>query len=237
MSLELLFALGLGAALLVLGQLLTRRASQLHRATLDELEGQCLQRSLELLRALQKHRGLGAQHDVVSVSQRNALARQLDQLWLNWPGESLELAPLHQQWPSLRMKPADFDAHSRVIGELLQVIDQLENRLAVREHGSIRGLAQACRNLEDLARLRGLAVRAANYAKCPPVLQEQMRTLCQQIAASDGDQQLQTLLAQLSSELIEAQATRIGPAACFALLTPEIEQRLQSLPLHNRITG
>jgi len=49
--------------------------------------------------------------------------------------------------------------------------------------------------------------------------------------------QRQDLLAQLSSELIEAQATRIGPAACFALLTPVIEQRLQSLPLHNRITG
>lgn len=234
MSLELIFALTLGIALLVLGQLLTRRASQLHRATLEELEGQCLQRSLELLRALQKHRGLGAQHDVVSVSQRNALARQLDQLWLNWPGESLELAPLHQHWPRLRMKPADFDAHSQVIGELLLVIEQLERRLA---RDGIRGLALACRNLEDLARLRGLAVRAANYAKCPPVLQEQMRKLCLQIAASDGDQQLQALLEQLRNELIEAQATRIGPAACFALLTPAIEQRLQSLPLQNRILG
>lgn len=237
MSPELFFALALGLALLILGQLLTRRASQLHRATLSELEGQCLQRSLELLRALQKHRGLGAQNDVVSVSQRNALARQLDQLWLNWPGESLELAPLHQEWPLLRMKPADFDAHSRVIGELLQVIEQLESRLATRQLGSIRGLAQACRNLEDLARLRGLAVRAANYGKCPPVLQEQMRTLCLQIAASDSDQQLQALLEQLRSELIEAQATRIGPAACFALLTPFIEQRLQGLQAHRQAVG
>lgn len=234
MSLELIFAIGLGIALLVLGQLLTRRASQLHRATLNELQGQCLQRSLELLRALQKHRGLGAQYDVASVSQRNALARQLDQLWLNWPGESLDLAPLHQQWPRLRMKPADFDAHSQVIGELLQVIEQLEQRLP---HSGIHGLALACRNLEDLARLRGLAVRAANYDKCPPVLQEQMRKLCLQIAASDGDQQLQTLLQRLSSELIEAQATRIGPADCFALLTPAIEQRLQSLPLHKQLLG
>ncbi len=234
MSLELFFAVGLGIALLVLGQLLTRRASQLHRATLNELQGQCLQRSLELLRALQKHRGLGAQYDVASVSQRNALARQLDQLWLNWPGESLDLAPLHQQWPRLRMKPADFDAHSQVIGELLQVIEQLEQRLP---HIGIQGLALACRNLEDLARLRGLAVRAANYDKCPPVLQEQMRKLCLQIAASDGDQQLQALLQRLSSELIEAQATRIGPADCFALLTPAIEQRLQSLPLHKQLLG
>lgn len=234
MSPELLFALALGAALVVLGQLLTRRASQLHRATLDELQGQCLQRSLELLRALQKHRGLGAQYDVVSVSQRNALARQLDQLWLNWPGESLELAPLHQEWPRLRMKPADFDAHSQVIAELLQVIEQLETRL---QHSSIRGLAQACRNLEDLARLRGLAVRAANYDRCPPVLQEQMRTLCLQIAASDGDQQLQALLQRLSADLIEAQTTRIGPADCFALLTPVIEQRLQNLPVYRQILG
>lgn len=234
MSPELFFAVGLGIALLVLGQLLTRRASQLHRATLNELQGQCLQRSLELLRALQKHRGLGAQYDVASVSQRNALARQLDQLWLNWPGESLELAPLHQQWPRLRMKPADFDAHSQVINELLQVIEQLESRL---QHNGIQGLALTCRNLEDLARLRGLAVRAANYDRCPPVLQEQMRKLCQQIAASDGGQQLQTLLQRLSAELIEAQTTRIGPADCFALLTPVIEQRLQSLPLHRQILG
>lgn len=228
MSLELLFALALALSLLTLGQLLTRRAAQIHRATLDQLEGQCLQRSLELLRALQKHRGLGAQQDIVAVSQRNALARQLDQLWLNWPGESLELTPLHNEWPALRMKPADFEAHCRVIEELLRVIATLEERLATREHGIVRGLANTCRNLENLARLRGLAVRAANYDQCPPVLQEQMRDLCLRIAEDNADQQLHELLARLRSDLIETHRPRLGPADCFALLTPPIERLLQS---------
>ena len=231
MSPELLFALALGLGLLALGQLLTRRAAQMHRATLDQLEGQCLQRSLELLRALQKHRGLGAQQDIVAVSQRNALARQLDQLWLNWPGESLELAPLHREWPLLRMRPADFEAHCQVIEILLQVIDTLEERLASRAHGVVRGLASTCRNLEDLARLRGLAVRAANYGQCPPVLQEQMRELCRRIAAGNADQQLHSLLARLRSDLIEARQPSLGPADCFALLTPPIERLLQGTRL------
>ncbi|MDX5372835.1 MAG: hypothetical protein LPK18_10405 [Pseudomonadaceae bacterium] len=225
MSAELIFALGLGLVLLLLGQLLTRQAARMHRATLEQLHGQCLQRSLELLRALQKHRGLGAQQDLVAVSQRNALARQLDQLWLNWPGESLALPPLHCEWPLLRMKPADFDGHSRVIESLLGVIETLAERLA------ITGIGATCRHLEDLARLRGLAVRAANYGQCPPVLQQQMRELCTRIAARETDEQLHGLLAQLRSELIEARQPRLAPADCFALLTPPIERLLHSTQL------
>lgn len=225
MSAEFVFALGLGLALLVLGQLLTRHAARMHRATLEQLQAQCLQRSLELLRALQKHRGLGAQQELPAVSQRNALARQLDQLWLNWPGESLDLPPLHCEWPLLRMKPADFDSHSRVIEALLDVIETLGERLAVP------GLAGTCRHLEDLARLRGLAVRAANYGQCPPVLQQQMRVLCARLAEHDTDEQLSDLLAQLRSELIEARQPRLAPADCFALLTPPIERLLHSTRL------
>ncbi len=229
MSFELIAAAALALALLVLGQLLTRHAARLHRATLDQLEGHCLQRSLELLRALQKHRGLGAQQDVLGVTQRNALARQLDQLWLNWPGDSLKLPPLHQEWPVLRMKPADFEAHSLVIEQLLTVIETLENRLAEREHPVIRGLAQSCHDLENLARLRGLAVRAANYAQCPPALQSQMRELCQRISEHDMGQQVGELLERLRLELIDASHTQIAPGDCFALLTPLIEQRLTRL--------
>lgn len=229
MNVELIIAAALALALLVLGQLLTQRAARLHRAALDQLEGHCLQRSLELLRALQKHRGLGAQQDMVSVTQRNALARQLDQLWLNWPGDSLKLPALHQEWPTLRMKPADFEAHNRVIEKLLAVVDTLESRLAEREHSFICGLSVACHNLENLARLRGLAVRAANYTQCPASLQTQMRALCQRIAASDADQQVGELLERLRQELIDAPRTRLAPGDCFALLTPLIEQRLARL--------
>ena len=125
------------------------------------------------------------------------------------------------------MQPADFETHCQVIEALLQVIDTLEERLATREHGAVRGLASTCRHLEELARLRGLAVRAANYSQCPPALQEQMRELCQRIAASNADQPLHDLLARLRSDLIEARQPSLGPAECFALLTPPIERLLQ----------
>jgi hypothetical protein len=97
---ELSIAVALALALYLLGQWLHRRASQRHYQHLKTLQSTTLQRALELLQHLQKHRGLGAQQDIVSVSQRNAIARQLDQLWLNWPGPSLQLAPLQEDWPN-----------------------------------------------------------------------------------------------------------------------------------------
>lgn len=227
---ELSLALVVALALLLLGQLLTRRAAQRHRQTLSQLQSGTLQRCLELLQALQKHRGLGAQQDLASVCQRRILARQLDQLWLNWPGPSLQLAPLQQDWPQLRRKPADFAAHCQLIEALLTSIEQLEDRLCQADNPELRGLGRACRVLEDLARLRGLAVRAANYSRCPAGLQAQMRYLCQRLAAPGADEPLHGLLRRLEQELIEAPRVALTPGDCFALLTPLIDAHWQGLP-------
>ena len=235
---ELSIALALAAGLFLLGQWLTRRASRRHRLALTQLEGATLLRTLELLQALQKHRGLGAQQDIASVSQRNALARQLDQLWLNWPGPSLQLAPLQQDWPQLRRNPADFEAHCRMIEALLATVAQLEERLCLRDTPALEGLGRACHNLEDLARLRGLAVRAANYQRCPAGLQMQIRMLCQRLDDPAHTEPLHSLLQRLEVELLEASQVRLAPLDCFSLITPLIDDRLQDLQhaLKARIT-
>ncbi len=222
---ELSIALALALALFLLGQWLTQRATRRHRQSLSHLQHTTLRRAVELLQALQKHRGLGAQRDLANVSQRNGLARELDQLWLNWPGASLQLAPLQQDWPQLRRNPADFAAHCSLIEGLLTVIEQLEGRLC------LSGLGQACRSLEDLARLRGLAVRAANYTRCPAGLQMQMRDLCQRFSDPPGTAPLRSLLKRLQSELIEAPQAGLTPSDCFALLTPLIDARMEDLRL------
>jgi len=162
MSDAALIFLTLLVVLLTLSYWLTHRAENRQLKASKQADTEIVQRCLDLLQALQKHRGLGAQQDAASVTQRNAQAQQLDQLWLNWPGASMQLPPLQQHWPQLRRKPADFDAHCRLIETLLTVIEQLEDRLYRQHHPRIRGLGEACRSLEDLARLRGLAVRAAN---------------------------------------------------------------------------
>ncbi|SDH94181.1 hypothetical protein SAMN05216603_11746 [Pseudomonas benzenivorans] len=226
---ELSIALALALGLFLLGQWLTRRAARRHRQAIAQLESSTLQRALDLLQALQKHRGLGAQPDIASVSQRNVLARQLDQLWLNWPGPSLQLPPLQQDWPQLRRNPADFEAHCRMIEGLLAVIEQLEARLCLYDTPALHGLGQACRGLEDLARLRGLAVRAANYRRCPAGLQLQIRLLCQRLDDPAASEPLHSLLQQLQRNLVDAPQPRLAPSDCFALLTPLIDERLHGL--------
>lgn len=226
---ELYIALALALTLAALGQWLNHLAARRHRQTLSRLQGATLQRSLDLLQALQKHRGLGAQKDIASVTQRNALARRLDQLWLNWPGPSLHLPPLQSDWPQLRRNPADFEAHCRMIEALLTVIEQLEERLQLYRAPELEGLGETCRSLEDLARLRGLTVRAANYRRCPAGLELQIRLLCQRLDESAAHEPLHALLQQLELQLSAAPQSRLTPGACFALLTPLIDGRLQRL--------
>lgn len=218
--------------LLALGYWLTHRAENRQLKASKEADTETVQRCLDLLQTLQKHRGLGAQQDAESIAQRNALAQQLDGLWLNWPGASLQLPPLQQHWPQLRRKPADFDAHCRLIEALLEVIEHLEDRLYRQGHFRIRGLGEACRSLEDLARLRGLVVRAANYQRCPHGLQMQLRFLCNRLLDQEQDPPLLALIERLQSDLIESPQIRLAPAECFALLTPLIEQRLQGIRLN-----
>lgn len=222
-------ALALALALLLAGHFLSQLAGKRHQQHLNELQAALLQRAIDLLQNLQKHRGLGAQQDLPSTSQRNALARQLDQLWLNWPGPSLQLAPLQQDWPRLRRKPADFAAHCKVIDGLLQVIATLETRLHQAGNSHVQGIAQACHGLENLARLRGLSVRAANYSQCPPSLKLQIQQLCLQLEQSPAGTSLQQVLQRLEHELIDSREVRLAPHECFAMLTPLIDEYAQRL--------
>lgn len=226
---ELAIAIALAVGLYLLGHTLTRRASRHHQQRLAAMQSATLQRAISLLEHTQKHRGLGAQQDISSVSQRKALARQLDQLWLNWPGASLQLAPLQADWPRLRRNPADFAAHCQLIEGLLQVIEQLEDRLCLNGNAQLQGISLTCRLLEDLARLRGLAVRAANYPRCPSGLQEQMRRLCHRLEQDNGNQHLQYTLQRLEHELIDAPRVRLAPRDCFELFAPLIEDCLRPL--------
>ena len=225
MAISIAFALA--SALLVAGHFLSQLAGKRHQQHLNELQAALLQRAIDLLQNLQKHRGLGAQQDLLSTSQRNALARQLDQLWLNWPGASLALAPLQQDWPRLRRNPADFAAHCQVIDGLLEVIATLETRLHQAGKSHVQGIAQACRGLENLARLRGLSVRAANYSHCPPSLKQQIQQLCQKLEQSPAGASLQQVLQRLEHELVDSREVRLAPYECFALLTPLIDEYTQ----------
>lgn len=222
-------ALALAFALLLAGHCLSQSASKRHQQHLNELQGALLQRAIDLLQSLQKHRGLGAQQDLLGTSQRNALARQLDQLWLNWPGPSLQLAPLQQDWPHLRRNPADFAAHCQLIDGLLEVIAILETRLSQAGNPLVQGIAMACHGLENLARLRGLSVRAANYSQCPPSLKQQLQQLCLELEQSPVDAPLQQVLQRLEHELIDSREVRLAPHECFALLTPLIDDYAQRL--------
>lgn len=226
-----LILLSLLVPLLALGFGLAHRAQKRLRNASKQADTEIVQRCLDLLQALQKHRGLGAQQDADGIAQRHALAQQLDGLWLDWPGASQQLPPLQQHWTQLRRRPADFDAHCRLIEALLQVIEQLEDRLYRQHHPGVRGLGKACRSLEDLARLRGLTVRAANYERCPPGLQMQLHFLCNRLLDQEQDPALLALIDRLQSDLIEAPRIRLTPGECFALLTPLIEQRLLGIRL------
>lgn len=231
MNTELLIGLTLGCTLLIAGALyslvIARRRKQHH----EQQESQLLQRCLQLLQALQKHRGLSMQQDPQGISQRNALAHQLDQLWLEWSIFSHHLPPLHQHWPQLRRNSADFEAHCQLIEALLKAIEQLEDRHYKQGHVEVRGLGEACRALEDLARLRGLATRAANFERCPSGLQMQMRFLCQRLLDQQPDPALHALIERLKQDLIDAPRVKLTPQECFTLLTPLIEQRLQGIRL------
>lgn len=229
-----LIALTLVIALLALGYWFGQRRKQRQRKASTLLDTQIVQLCLDLLQFLQMHRGLGGQQDAAGESQRSTLAQHIDGLWQQWPDTQLQLPPLQQHWPQLRRKPADFEAHCRLIEALLVVIEQLEDRLYRLHLPGIRGMGEACRSLEDLARLRGLTVRAANYERCPPGLQMQLRFLCNRLLDQEQDPPLLILIERLQNELIESNQVYLTPTECFALLTPSIELRLDEIRLRLR---
>ena len=119
-------------------------------------------------------------------------------------------------WAQLRDTPADFDGHSRLIDSLIAAIDEREP------------LGQACRTLEDVARLRGLCVLASNQGGCTPGLQARLMSLCRRLGG-DPDVELKRLIGKLERGVIHAQQPRLSPPQCFALITPLIDARLRSI--------
>jgi len=221
----------LGALLLLSATAWSRLARRRRQGTQDRLHKDALQLALELLQNLQKHRGLGPLNDAQSLRQRAAIAQQLDQLWQRWPSAERRLPALAAAWPTLRGQPADFNGHCQLIEQLLEAIQLLELRLGEQQAQVSTGLAEACRALEDLGRLRALAVRAANHQRCPLELQIQMRYLCQRLAGPACEQRIREVIGRLERELIGAPKVRLAPMDCFALLTPIIDERLQGLRL------
>jgi hypothetical protein len=217
--------LGTAAGLLLLGAFCTGLRRQQHRRQQQGWQAS-LHNALALLQRVQKHRGLGSQDNREARQQREQIAAELDRLWHNCPQDDSGLAELDGVWRRLRQQPEDFAGHCQLIEQLLNGVEHLQLRL-LRRQPHLQGLPQACRELEDLAQLRGLAVRGAQQPCCPLPLQVQMRYLSQRLQLNASHQfALGPALQQLQRELIEPAKVAISPAACFSLLTPLIDERL-----------
>ena len=225
---EVLIALTLAACLVLLGNHLSRVAAERHRKRLSATDVQALQHSLEVLQFVQKHRGLGGQPDAAAAAQRLEVASHIDRFWQEWKGEENRPA-MRALWQKIRQNPADFEPHCILIEQLLESIHVLELRLVFQGNPQVSGLCEACRALEDLGRLRGLAVRAANFEKCPLDMQIQMRYLCLRLTDPISGDSLHNLIEHLEYNLIDAPRVSLAPAECYALITPIIDERLQSI--------
>ena len=225
---EVLIALTLAACLVLLGNHLSRVAAERHRKRLSATDVQALQHSLEILQFVQKHRGLGGQPDAAAAAQRLEVASHIDRLWQEWKGEENRPA-MRALWQKIRQNPADFEPHCILIEQLLESIHVLELRLVFQGNPQVSGLCEACRALEDLGRLRGLAVRAANFERCPLDMQIQMRYLCLRLTDPISGDSLHNLIEHLECNLIDAPRVSLAPAECYALITPIIDERLQGI--------
>lgn len=225
---EVSIALTLAACLVLLGNHLSRIAAERHRKRISAKDIQALQLALEVLQFVQKHRGLGGQRDTAAAAQRQEVAGRIDRLWQDWKGEENRPA-MRALWQQIRQSPAEFEPHCILIEQVLESIHVLELRLAYQGNPQVTGLCEACRALEDLGRLRGLAVRAANFDTCPLDMQVQMRYLCQRLSDPIGGKTLSNLIDHLQRNLIDAPRVSLAPAECYALITPIIDERLQGI--------
>ncbi|MCQ4330664.1 hypothetical protein [Stutzerimonas stutzeri] len=225
---EVSIALTLAACLVLLGNHLSRLAGDRHRKRISTTDVQALQQALEVLQFVQKHRGLGGQREAAANAQRMEVAGRLEQLWLEWKADENSSA-MRALWQQIRQNPADFEPHCMLIEQVLESIHILELRLAYQGNPQVTGICEACRALEDLGRLRGLAVRAANFDTCPLDMQIQMRYLCQRLADPVGGKTLGNLIEHLERNLINASCISLAPAECYALITPIIDERLQGI--------
>lgn len=225
---EIMIALTLAACVVLLGNHLSRIAADRHRKRISATDVRSLQQALEVLQLLQKHRGLGGQRDAEASAQRIAVADRLVQLWEDWKGDENRPA-MRALWQQVRQNPVDFEPHCILIEQVLGSIHVLELRLTCQGNPQVTGICEACRALEDLGRLRGLAVRAANFETCPLNMQIQMRQLCQRLADPIGGKTLTNLIEHLERNLIDAPRISLAPAECYALITPIIDERLQGI--------
>lgn len=152
----------IACALLLLGRYLNRMATASHAQRVRDLRVRALLEDLEILRLLQQHRGLGAQHEAAAVALRDAVAASLTQR-LQQRSAMPDPHAVAADWAQLRDTPADFDGHSRLIDSLIAAIDEREplGQAAVRWR-----MWRACEGCACLPRTRAVAHRACKPASC-----------------------------------------------------------------------
>ena len=182
-----------------------------------------LQVGLDLLQGVQQHRGLGGQDGREAQERRAMLQQRLEPLWQQWAHEAQ-----YQGWQQLRQAPADLDAHCQLIEALLQHWRLLELHLRSL-HPARPSLVERCQAIENLGLIRGLSVRAARHPRCPLEFQVRLKYLCEQLHNGQVEPALAQALEKLRNDLLEAPRTTLSPEACYALLTPLIDARLEAL--------
>lgn len=191
-----------------------------------------LERVFTLLQLLQKHRGLGAQQSGHTVLQREQIAYELDRQWANWAQQFPDMKNLQSSWADLKASPSDFTGHCQLIDQLLGIIAVLERRTEALQQHRPEAVAERCRGLEDLARLRGLSSRAANESHCPIELEVPLRYLCRRLSQTEfnrGEAAVKMAISEIYQRLLDAQYVSITAARCFELLTPIIDTALNDV--------
>lgn len=187
-----------------------------------------LEEALTMLQLTQKHRALGAQRDQMSVAQREQMARQIERNWPAWLRQFPESQRIDVEWAQMRLCTDDFAAHCRAIDHLLVVISRLERRMPPAS--IVASIADCCRAIEDLGRLRGLSMRAANYSHCAIELEVPLRYLCLRLSHVDNrNAAMHAALREIGEQLLDAPRVSIKPARCFELLTPIIDAAIDDV--------
>lgn len=198
----------------------------------DNTSTQLIDDTLALIQLLQKHRGLGAQQSGIAVAQRAQIAREIDHRWRECSAHINNVNYLQEEWTRLKSGHADFEGHSRIIKDLLGFIEILALRVNGPALDMRMAFAERCRALEDLAKLRGLSARAANYPQCPIELRVTLKYLCKNLQNSElkcNDAALRSALNEINQQMLDAPRTTISSARCFEILTPIIDGALDEL--------
>lgn len=187
---------------------------------------------LDLIQGVQKHRGLSGQSAHAALRQREQIAAQLDTQWQGGADASHpDLRATLSGWRALRTTPSDFDAHCHLIDRLLVLLALRERQLCALVNIPLQ-IAERCREIEDLGRVRGLAVRASRHAHCPIDMEVPLRYLNQRLAGGQlqaADTAIGLALREIRAHLLDAPRVAISPDRCFDLLTPCIDRALDAL--------